>query len=320
MWELYSNQAWSHTQDIALTKAPKDVKGGDAQAFVWSRCQKGKQTIAFSRTVELPGPPSRLAFSIYSRIRGAPSDDGSVQIVVNGKSIYKTEVYAFQPTDVSLDSAGRHAAFNYLRNIVELIITKSSRVACRENGKEFGVAWKLQGFSQADLGIRKKSVTFYRKTGSVGTLQAAIPIENLGPDAFLGAQFSITLDYANNLSHNNTVLVKSVTPQAPYGACTGPTDVSKTGPPPWLLQYGSGTCSAGEPIPPDAKTGVDFVVLAGWENGVDSTYHNWGEYELSIDVRSTGAFYDPNSDNDMITIHVVLCGNGNNNPDCSKAT
>jgi len=329
-WELYSNHRWAAspgtTESSAKTGAPQDVRGGDVQWYVWSQCHKGLQTVTFSRTVTLPGPPAQLVFNVFSRVRSQPADEGSAVLLVNGHRIYQTEVYAFSPSNVSLDSAGQHNAFRYGNNTVEMKVTKKAGVPCTEgsNSEPFGVAWMLQGTSAADLGIAKKSTTFYRKTGSAATLYGSVPVRNFGPDEFLGAQFSVSLDYAHNLHPDlkgqEAVLLRAVSPQAPFGMCNGYTGPNTKGKAPWLLEYGATECPAASPVPPNTTANVGFEIQAAWENGIDPGYRNWGEYEVTLDVRSTGAMYDPNVGNDSITIHVVLCGKNNNNPGCANAT
>lgn len=324
LWELYSNGHWNADRDktnqIAQTGAPKDVPHGDLQWFVWTACDNGRQTVTFSRTVDLPGPPSHLMFHVYSRVRAQPATEGTAKLVVNGRSLYRGPVYAFSPSDIPLDSASQRRDFRFGVNRIQLVITKNAGVHCRLGAKhdEFGVAWKLEGESAADLGITSKSGTFYKKTTGALKLFASVPVRNFGPDAFLGAGFSVTLDYANNL-RGRALLVKSFSARAPYEACTGWFDDKKTNSPPWFLQEGSTQCTAKAPFPPNSTSVIDFVVIASWENGVDPTYRNWGEYELLLSARSTGGFRDLNPDNDTVTVHVVLCGPKNNNPKCSKA-
>jgi hypothetical protein len=241
-WIVNSNSSWHVSTFTARARVIRahslghDMPGEKASDIWAPTCQIGRQTVIFTREVDIPGTPSSATFTFDPSAFAFPMFE-SADLVVNGRTLVHIPASALlRPnlTDYELTKDDLKA-FRGRTNALRVVVTKTalpaSAHACNTGSLQTMVAaaFTLQGYSAADLSVtsgKYTPVTYVR--GSAYTLDGVFTIHNAGPSAAFPGQF-VYLAQIGFLDGVVDNALSPITASAPFGECTSTSGVVNGG-------------------------------------------------------------------------------------------
>jgi hypothetical protein len=328
-WTVNSNASWnvftftSHAKVLRQQSLGHDLPG-EKGAEIWApTCETGRQTVVFTREVDIPGEPSGGTFTFYPAAFDFPMFE-SADLIVNGHTLVHIPASALlrpNSTEYELRKSILYA-FHGRTNALRVVVTKkalpSSAHACNTGSLQtlVGAAFTLQGYSEADLSVASTKytpVTYVR--GSSYVLDGVFTIHNAGPSMAYPGDFAFLaqIGFLDGVVDNT---ITPVTASSGFGRCTSTAGVV------------SGRLSVTCPfdlLPAGASESVHVRILVKIPadeppSDVYPIDSSWSVNSLvpatpSASARTTR---DPNGNNNTQTEVWNLCGPQATDPKCPK--
>ena len=277
---------------------------------IWKfSCPAAAETVKFSRSVWLPGPPNYGGEFTYGSALGQNelSKLSTIDLIVNGNVIVHEPlpsgngVYRVPVSGAALN------AFHYGNNTITASVVKLKTSGTCNTGNpatQLGVVFELEGQFQTDLALNPPEPITYHKLAP-GTTYAdivTVNFRNQGPAWEPNGMFQVNVDGAQYAYWGNGT--GSPAPGPPLTNCQQSNNGSS-----YIFQCG---LSDFAPFTAGA-VGVNFSVTAPPGPYTDFSV----VYQVYI---SAGTVTDLNSSNDTTNHTWVFCGTQSTNPGCQGAS
>jgi hypothetical protein len=301
---LYSNNLWSFAKAVGKSYStglfPKAAP--ESTSAVWAKtCPASAQTVTFSRSVWLPGPPSAGATFSFAPLVGQTTylAPGTVDLLVNGEKIVHERATArFRVTL----SATALKAFRFEQNSIQVRVHKrKTHGACNTGNPatEMGVSFGLSGNFATDLAFNAPIPDTYYKLapGQTATEGATFAFHNFGPDWEPAGKYQLNVA------------------GAPHFALVPPVSAPLTG----CQQSDNGlshivTCGL-----TDFAPGTDGSLSSGFQ--VTAPSSDYSDFSVVYSFyMSAGPLSDLNSSNNQNHHIFVFCGSKSTKPGCQTAS
>jgi len=311
-WQVTSDHLWKAnagvTRELKKMEVPALAAPGESTATIWSsQCTRGAQTVAFTRTLQLPGTPAVLSFEVYapSTLTSPHPLFTSASLVVNGAEVATIpggKLGSIAVTDEVHGTPLRH--FRLGENTVQVVFRRAALPAaaksCSNGTASVEAAFGLDGSSQADLGVTAGPAKTAVLHGTGGTINFTTSVaENLGPSAALPGTW--TMQIQHGFAKGAVGPVKAT---APFGKCAISGDIIITCP-----------FSA---FPAGDRASVTFSLTVILDPGSGSAENDITlSWRIVSGMNGQSATFDPNSANDSQTATFYLCPTGATDPRCA---
>ena len=296
---------------VQLFPKAQPESGGPIWTF---RCPAAAESVTFSRSIGLPGPPNYAGSFTYGTDVGRRELGSltSIELIVNGDTIVSEPLRAYTvgpqgtAARVPLDATAQKA-FHFGANTVQVRVTKrATHGGCNKANPatRVGVWFTLAGQFETDLALNPPSPDQFiaLAPGATDTQPLSVNFHNLGPAWEPNGSFFLSIAGAPTAALGSGLGAPA--PSAPLTGCQ-------------QVDNGlSHTISCGLS---DFAPGTSGVLGAIFQ--VTAPSSNYSDFTVSISwYIGAGAIPDLDSSNNVRYVNFVFCGSQSTNPGCQTAT